>query len=165
MAARAEKDIRNAIGAAIAAAVPSAKVMPRNLLGNLKNLRWYAEFQDTNGLVHGWGIALYSDSVSNPDRFQRKVAYVYKYHVWQLYEFVAGNDSSNSEDLASVERDTVKALFVPSTTSQCGVVRGCGPLEFGQSFIPEATPVDTLTIGDRTIHIAQGQLSVTDVTT
>ena len=162
MAARAEKDIRNAIGSAIATAVSTAIVIPRNLLGNLKNATWYSEFLDVDNRVHGWGIALYSDTPSDPNRFQRKAEYLYKYHVWQLYEFTSGNDASNSEDLASVERDTVKALFVPTATSLCGAVRGCGPLEFGQSFIPGATPIDTMEVGDRILHIAQGQLTVAD---
>lgn len=159
---RSEVSIRNSIADAIATAVPEAKVLPRNLLGRLKEARWYAEFLDDLGRVHGWGIALYSDTPSG-DKLKRHVEYALRYHVWQLFYYEMGDDNLNSEDLASAERDIVKALFIPSASSVCGAVRGCGPLEFGQSFISGATPIDTLEVGDRLLHIAQGQLTVTDV--
>lgn len=161
MAARAEKDIRNAIGELIESAFtvePLPVVLPRNLLGRIRE-GTYTELLDSDSKVHGWMITEYS-AVPTTEKFKQHVEYGYRYLVWQFYEHDLGTDAANTEDQASVERDTVTRLFLPSATSLCGGVRGCGPLEFSQAFYPGTLPIDLIGVGDKMLHIAQGTLLV-----
>jgi len=164
---RAEKDIRAAIGTAItnalASLTPMPVIIPRNLLGRIREGH-YTELLDAFNKVHGWMITPYADAPSGKgEKLKRHTEYSIRYLVWQFHEYRTGSDESNSEDDASVERDTVKSLFIPTATSVCGIVAGCGPLEFSQAFYPGTLSIDLIPIGDRMCHIAQGTLTVDDI--
>lgn len=147
-----EKQIRDAIASTITAAAPTAVVLPRNILG-IKNDGWLGLLQSPSdgNRMRGWMITLQSQALIE-DRVNG-AEYELRFSVWQFLQYWTGDNTDNSEDAFSAEREAVINAFAGQLASP---LSWASPLEFSL--------IDLFPVGDRLVHIAQGSIAVANVT-
>jgi hypothetical protein len=147
-----EKQIRDAIAATIATAAPLAVVIPRNILG-IKNDGWLGMLQSAadNNRIRGWMVTLQSAPLIE-DRING-AEYDLRFSVWQFLQYWTGDNTDNSEDAFSAEREAVIIAFAGQLAAPLSWAK---PLEFSL--------IDLFSIGGRLVHIAQGSIAVSNVT-
>lgn len=147
-----EIQIRNAIASTIKSVAPTAVVIARNAL-DLKDNGWLMLFSPDGENIHGWMVTQRA-ALINEQRANGK-EYSLSFNVWQFFDYTTGNDISNSEDVASAERESVMLALANTATLPSELSR-CDGLEFSL--------IDLFWVGDRLVHIAQGSVTVSWLT-
>ncbi len=147
-----EVEIRESIAATIASVATNAIVVPRNIL-DIKNDAWTGLLKSSadNNRIHGWMVTQKSAQVA--EKRQNSAQYDLEFSVWQFVQYFTGSDTTNSEDLASAEREAVMEAFAnPAALS--ADLSWVEPIEF--------PVIDLFPIGTTggMVHIAQGTLRV-----
>lgn len=148
-----EKAIREAIAAKIQTAAPLAVVIPRNILG-IRQDAWLGMLQSSadNNRIRGWIVTEKAQALT--EQRQSGAEYEMRFDVWQFYEYFTGDNTTNSEDIFSAEREAVILAFTGDLVSPLTWAK---PLDFS---LIDIFPVGT---GAMPIHIAQGSISVINV--
>jgi len=140
-------EIQVAIAALIKATVPDARVIGRNVLGELEIGNW-SVLHDTTGKVHGWFVSQRADNWQELDSGPGYAGYVLEFDVWQVYRYESGNDTTNSEKEFADERELVKAAFTSGLPSE---LTWADPLTF-----PEIGLFPRQAQNRLPVHIAKG---------
>lgn len=146
-----EKEIRQAIVTVVkAAAGNKAVVVGRNILG-IPNNGWVGMLQSPRDAkrVHGWMVTMAGEE--EPTQFLNNDEGRIRFHVWQFYEYRSGNDTSNSEDEASDERELVRNAFKAIATLPAAL-NGVQGLYFPVTIVKP--------VGEKAYHVTQGSLIV-----
>lgn len=151
-----EIEIRNAIRSAIAAAAPAAKALARDLL-NVREGGWLGVLHDAGGRVRGWMVT--QSGASLVEARHGGAEYALHFDVWQFFQYRTGENSSNSEDEFSAEREAVMAVFA-NPAALPAILAECTPLDFPPGSIGPFLAENVKGI----VHLAKGRLSVRKVT-
>ena len=112
-----EKETREAIAAVIGLVVASSvTVIPRDVMGMFRQGHYSALLASGATQTRGWMVT--QKAMPLNERGDAYAEYKPLWHIWQLHEYFTGDNSSNSEDIASAERETVMAALAnPSAVS------------------------------------------------
>ncbi len=151
-----EIEIRNALRNVVAAAAPEAIVLARDIL-NVKQSGWLSALAKPGKRVRGWMVTQSGYAIF--EQRNNAVEYQLWYDIWQFFQYRSGENTSNSEDEFSAEREAVIAPFI-NPDALDPILSTVTPLEFPQGTIGpfEAENINGL------IHLAKGRLSVNKVT-
>ncbi len=149
-----EVQIRNAIADRIKTAAPTAVVIPRDIVNALDGT-WLAQLEDANGIVHGWVVTLESMTIS--EERAGGALYTLRYSVWRFLDYDTGDDTANSEDQGSAEREAVVLAFANQLVLT-GALSNCKPLQFAFA------RMGLRYVGNKCVHIDEGTIEVEWVT-
>lgn len=134
------------IAGIIAGAAPTARVIPRNVLGEIR-LGNFA-MVEVSGVIHGWFVSYESRTLKAPyDEYD--VGFL----VWQVYGYQSGNDTANSEKSFIDEADAVLLAF----TTYAGTLNVRPPTLFEVGLFPR------IGSNGNSVHIAKGRCLVEGV--
>lgn len=158
-----EKEIRTAIATVIGLAAPDATVIPRDAMGLFKQGEYRPLYSASTGKVRGWIITESASILSQ--KLSSGADYALTFQVWQLHEYFTGDDSTNSEDIASAEREAVMDAFsdlanvTGITQTELDALAMCDPISFSEIVVFAATE------GGKLFHWARGTVTVSYRTT
>lgn len=152
-----EKETREAIAAVIGLVVASSvTVIPRDVMGMFRQGHYSALLASGATQTRGWMVT--QKAMPLNERGDAYAEYKPLWHIWQLHEYFTGDNSSNSEDIASAERETVMAALAnPSAVSGVEQATLDALTHLGALTFPVITCVP-MTEGGKLFHWAQGEI-------
>lgn len=110
---------------------------------------WLSDLTDAVGVVHGWIVTL--ESITLNEEPIGVARYDLTYSVWKVLDCDTGDDTANSEDLGSAEREAVITAFADSSVLT-GHLGNAGPLQFAR--------LGLRWVGSKCVHIDEGSITV-----
>jgi hypothetical protein len=145
-----ERDVRVALQATIAAAVPLAVVYNRWVLA-YEPQQWAGLLRSENDSdrVHAWLVtrrSIAQDKIGNGC-----VRAIWHYAVWGFYGYYTGSDVESSEDTFAADVDAVCTAIAAA---------GLDPA-IGRNDQVQFPVIDLMSFGGELVHVAQGSIAIT----